>query len=234
MPPSPRWTCSTTASTAWSCRLRPGSPLLSADAPPGWTDRVEPAEACLALPLPADFDALRGQVSAKTLRDLRTARRRAAEAGAAWEEARPDTLDALLDALFRLHAARWQARGEAGVLDAAEVQAAHREAAPTLLRTGLLRLLALRLGAEIVAVLYGLADLPGRPSRRLHLYIAGFDPAHERLSPGMLLVAEAIERAIAEGISVVDFLRGEERYKSYWGARPEPTFRRVLMPCARC
>lgn len=219
-------------------QLRPASPLLAGTAPRGWQDATEPAEPCPVLDLPARFEDLAGRVSAKTLRDLRVARRRAAEAGARFEEATEATLAEILDALFRLHAARWATRGEAGVLADPRVEAWHRDAAPGLLRAGLLRLFALRLEGRVVAVIHALADPPGRARRTLYLYLQGFDPALERLSPGLLLVGEAIGRAIAEGFAAADFLRGQERYKSFWGAANAPTFRRVLIPpeaaCARC
>ncbi len=58
--------------------------------------------------------------------------------------------------------------------------------------------------------------------------ISGFDLQLERVSPGMLLVGQAIEAAIAEGIAHADFLRGRETYKYFWGAEDCPTFRRRL------
>jgi CelD/BcsL family acetyltransferase involved in cellulose biosynthesis len=214
-------------------QLRPGSPLLAAPAPAGWRDRTEPAEPCPALRLPPGPDGLGAAVPRKTLRDLRTVRKRAGQAAGGaprWESATAETLGPLFDALLRLHAARWASRGEAGVLASPAVQAAHRAALPGLLEAGLLRFHALRLGDEVVAALYALADPPGRAERRLYFYLSGFDPALERLSPGMLLVGHAIEAAIGEGIAVADFLRGQERYKYLWGAREMPTFRRVLAP----
>jgi len=211
-------------------QLRPGSPLLTAAIPPGWRERTEPAESCPVLDLPARFEALGDRVPAKTLRDLRTARRRAAERGAAFEEATPATLDELCDALFRLHALRWAGRDEPGVLARPEVQAMHREAMPELLGAGLLRLFALRLEGRVDAIIHALADPPDRARRTLYLYLQGFDPAEARLSPGLLLVGHAVETAIAEGFGRVDFLRGQERYKSFWGAANTPTWRRVLIP----
>ncbi|PWS37014.1 glycosyl transferase family 1 [Falsiroseomonas bella] len=211
-------------------QLRPASPLLLGQAPPGWRDAVEPAEPCPALMLPDCMEGLRERVSTKTLRDLRVAQRRAAEAGVTCESATPDTLNEFRDALFGLHAARWQQRGEAGVLAPAAVQAMHREAMPALLRAGLLRLVALRLEGRIVAVLHALADPPGRAPRTLYLYLQGFDPACEKFSPGLVLLGAVAEQAIAEGFGMLDFLRGQERYKRFWGAVDRPAFRRVLIP----
>lgn len=211
-------------------QLRPNSPLLEA-APDGWSSGVEADAPCPATALPSSLDALGSVVSRKTLRDLRTVRKRAAEAGLPqWQEADASSLDSIFDALLRLHAARWRTRQEAGVLDSPAVQASHRAALPELLRAGLLRLQALRLGDEIVAVLYALIDPPQRPARRVYLYISGFDPALDRLSPGMLLVGHALEQAVTEGFATLDFLRGQEAYKYFWGAADSPAFRRMLCP----
>ncbi|WP_431270373.1 GNAT family N-acetyltransferase [Dankookia sp. P2] len=221
---------------AWEWpQLRGGSPLLTLPAPDGWRETVTAADPCPCLVLPGTPEALPTLVSAKTLRDLRTVRRRAEQAGTLRWETEADGIAAPFEALLRLHAARWATRGEGGVLADPAVQEMHREALPALHRAGLLRFHVLRLDGEIVAVLYALADLPGRDARRLYLYLSGFDPALERLSPGMLLVGRAVEAAIAEGFAVADFLRGRERYKYFWGAEDQPTFRRQLMPpCAAC
>lgn len=213
-------------------QLRPGSPLLKT-APAGWSSHTEPDTPCPATALPASLEALGSVVSRKTLRDLRTVRKRAAEAGAMhWQDADAESLGPIFDALLRLHAARWQTRQEPGVLDSPAVQAAHRAALPELLRAGALRLQALHLNGEIVAVLYALIDPPQRPARRVYLYISGFDPALDRLSPGMLLVGHALEQAAAEGFATLDFLRGQEPYKYFWGAGDAPSFRRILHPPA--
>jgi CelD/BcsL family acetyltransferase involved in cellulose biosynthesis len=216
-------------------QLRAGSPLLALPAPEGWTAEIVAADPCPCLALPDRLEALSARVSTKTLRDCRTARRRAEQARTLRWDTEADGVAAPFEALVRLHAARWTTRGEGGVLADPAVQAMHREALPSLHRAGLLRFHMLRLDGEIIAVLYALVDPPGRAVRRLYFYLSGFDPALERLSPGMLLVGRAVEAAIAEGLDVADFLRGRERYKYFWGAEDQPTFRRRLVPrCAAC
>ncbi|WP_206664388.1 GNAT family N-acetyltransferase [Dankookia rubra] len=221
---------------AWEWpQLRAGSALLALPVPAGWTEEVAAADPCPCLALPERLDALATRISAKTLRDLRTVRRRAEQAGMLDWTTEAAGIEAPFDALLRLHAARWATRGEGGVLADPAVQAMHRDALPALHRAGLLRFHVLRLDGEIVAVLYALVDPPGRAARRIYFYLSGFDPALERLSPGMLLVGQAVEAAMAEGCVVADFLRGRERYKYFWGAEDQPTFRRRLVPpCAAC
>jgi CelD/BcsL family acetyltransferase involved in cellulose biosynthesis len=132
----------------------------------------------------------------------------------------PEALDALVD----LHSARWQVRGEEGVLSDDRVIAMHREAIPLLLAADLLRLCCLRLNGEIIAVLYSLIDPPERAERKQYFYLPAFSPAHAELRPGTLLMALAMERAVDEGVRVIDMLRGEEAYKQIWHMERTPTF----------
>jgi CelD/BcsL family acetyltransferase involved in cellulose biosynthesis len=201
-------------------QLRPDAPLLRVQPDPGWrceSGAGEPhpvlsLQDATTLPLPGGMAA-----------NLRTCRHRAERMGGlAFEQADAGTLPALLCALQQLHAARWRERGEAGVLADARVQSWHHEATALLQDAGLLRLLALRLGGELAAVLYCLADPPWRPRRRWYDYIGGFDPRFAACSPGSLLLAHAIEQARREGASDFDFLRGAEAYKYRWGATDQP------------
>ncbi len=212
-------------------QLREGAVLAAMPPPPGWAEAASAADPGAVLSVPEQARDLRGVISQKTLRDLKTARRRASAIGTMpWQVADPESLDTLFDGLLRLHAARWQGRGEAGVLAEGKVQAMHRAALPLLLRSGLLYMPALRHAqGDIIAVLYALAD-PPRPKRCLYLYLSGFDPAQERISPGMLLIGQALDHAVAAGFAHIDFLRGRERYKSFWGAQESPTLRRQLLP----
>jgi CelD/BcsL family acetyltransferase involved in cellulose biosynthesis len=57
---------------------------------------------------------------------------------------------------------------------------------------------------------------------------AGVDPDARDLSPGIVLTARVIERAITAGKRRVDFLRGNEPYKYVWGARDEPIQRLLV------
>jgi CelD/BcsL family acetyltransferase involved in cellulose biosynthesis len=59
-------------------------------------------------------------------------------------------------------------------------------------------------------------------------YNAGVDPDARDLSPGVLMVAEYIRRALAEGARRLDFLRGNESYKYEWGAVDEPIQRLLV------
>ncbi|MFK7737819.1 MAG: GNAT family N-acetyltransferase [Pirellulaceae bacterium] len=59
----------------------------------------------------------------------------------------------------------------------------------------------------------------------LYYYQTSFDPAKSRLQPGWLQNTMLIKRAIESGIRSIDFLRGNEDYKSKIGAIPIPHIR---------
>jgi CelD/BcsL family acetyltransferase involved in cellulose biosynthesis len=131
---------------------------------------------------------------------------------------------AMFDALVAFHTARWNARGEPGVLSDRGVLAWHRRAIPLLSSRGLLDLIALRSNGQPIAVLYALVDPPERPARTLYGYLQGFSLEHAELSPGTLLLAFAVEQACVDGVAFIDLLRGDEPYKKLWNLEERPTF----------
>jgi CelD/BcsL family acetyltransferase involved in cellulose biosynthesis len=145
--------------------------------------------------------------------NLRYARRRLAREGGQFETADAGTLVETLDALFRLHAARWNGRHLPGAFAGRRTREFHRETAAALLSRGWLRLYGLRQEDRLRAVLY--CFLCGG---RGYYYSGGFDPEVARLSPGTLLTAHAVDDALRAGAAAFDFLRGDEPYKYAWGA----------------
>ncbi|HEX6534302.1 MAG TPA: GNAT family N-acetyltransferase [Gemmatimonadaceae bacterium] len=213
---------------AWSGwdfqQLPPASPLLRAPVPERVRSEVREQEPCPVMPVPAPSETLSARLPRGLRRRLAYARNRAGRMGdVRFVMADEENLSELLEALFRLHEARWADRGAAGVLADETVRAFHAEAALELLRLGALRLYALRIDGRIIGVHYGFAD-----RRRAYYYIGGFAPEYGMVSPGVLLVAHALEQAARDGVREFDFLRGRERYKYEWGATDRPSYRRVL------
>lgn len=134
----------------------------------------------------------------------------------------------IFEELRRLHALRWQTRGEDGVLVDERVVNWHREAIPQLLEAGLLRLVALRLNEHVIAVLYSLIDSElshrERDGRTQYFYITAYSPDHADLRPGTLLIAHAVEHAANQGVRTIDMLRGDEGYKQIWHMEKTPTW----------
>ena len=200
--------------------LRPNSPLLLADLPPGLVARSGPSSVCPVLALPPSMEELYAQLQPKFRSNLRYAEARLRREGADFTMAGPDEADDVLSALFHLHTARWRERRLPGMLATAALQEFHREAAGRLIAQGLARLFALRLNGQIIAAQYDLRDGPRRTGgHRVYFYLSGFDPAYARYSPGAALLAWSIRSAIEEGAAQYDFLRKREDYKYQWGAR---------------
>jgi CelD/BcsL family acetyltransferase involved in cellulose biosynthesis len=200
-------------------QLRPSSTMLTAPLPAGWTDSVDDHDVCLVLPL--------HEIPASThfRKKIRYYRRALARLGdVRVEAAGAENLDEQLDALFALHAARWQQRGLPGVLADDVVQQFTRDAARRMLDAGALRMYATRVAGRIVAVFYGLAL-----GDTVYYYLSGYDPALEKLSIGTLLVAHAIDEAVRDGAATFDFLRGAEEYKYAWGAKDRVNRRRQMV-----
>jgi CelD/BcsL family acetyltransferase involved in cellulose biosynthesis len=206
-------------------QLRATSSLLKAVAPPGYEDAVEDHDACVVLSIDGAGESLENLVSTHFRKKLRYYRRALEREGSvSIETPVPDTIDAFMDALFALHAARWKQRGLPGMLAAEVDQSFHREVARGMLATGALRMYAIRAAERIVAVFYGFAH-----HGTVYYYLSGYDPALERLSIGNLIVAHAIEQAVHDGANVFDFLRGAEEYKYAWGAKDRVNKRRRLI-----
>ena len=202
--------------------LPDGSPLLTLPLGPDLASWIEPEAPCPALDLPADPAAVVARLPRGRRTDLRRCARRLAEiAPVSFGRADPASLSEHLEALERLHGARWRARGEAGVLAAAAVMAFCQDAAASLLTADMLRLEALRLGGRIIAVHYAL-----RRGACGYSWLHAFDPELAGFGPGWLLMAHSLEAAVREGVRRFDFLRGREPYKYAWGALDQPQLRR--------
>jgi CelD/BcsL family acetyltransferase involved in cellulose biosynthesis len=186
-----------------------------------WQFEATADDACPILWLPKTIEELRTVIPRGQLRNLRTAQRRAERVGEVRIEiATRETLDELLEALLRLHQARWTELRMPGLLADYDVQQFHRCASRALLDCGVLRLYGLRVAGVLIAALYTLTERDV-----VFCYLQGFDPDYAALSPGVQIVGAVIEDAVQKGKHAVDFLRGREAYKYSWGAQDEPTFR---------
>lgn len=98
-----------------------------------------------------------------------------------------------------------------------------RRVAGEMVRSGRLCVYMLRLEGKEAAGLISFNSKEGPM-----LWAAGFDPAMSKLSPGMVLMGMAIQRAIGDGAKYFDLLRGMSRYKHELGAVDAPVHRITL------
>lgn len=205
-------------------QLRETSPLLAAPAPANCDDEVEDQDACLVLSIDGAGEDLQNIASTHFRKKLRYYRRLLEREGSVTlETPARETLDEFMSALFALHAARWKLKGLPGMLAADVDQSFHREVARCMLDAGALRMYALRVNERIAAVFYGFAH-----HGTVYYYLSGYDPALDKMSPGTVIVAHAIEQAVRSGAKTFDFLRGAEEYKYAWGAKDRLNRRRRL------
>lgn len=203
-----------------TCDLQPllgGSALLNASAPESFVSVIDAVDTLTSLELPSKITGFHRLLSQHFLDRLREAARRAERLGPIqYETAERTTFDDSMDHLFRFHQARW--RTPLGA--AAQF---HRQAALAMLERGELRLYRLKIGSRIASVLYGFVH-----RQRGYLYMTGFDPEFEKISPGVLIITHAIEQLIREEMVSCEFLRGREAYKYRWGVVERTTYARRL------
>lgn len=215
-------------------RLRCGDPTADALAAAfgrrgtdrDWTVDLEREDVCPVATIPdgvADLEGYLDGLGKKDRHEIRRKIRRAEKAGdvalVASSDPRTD-----LDAFIDLHQRRWGADGlfpptPGG--DASRLFVRHLfEGSGS---DGPARLCFLTVGGRRIA-----AGITFEDGDTIAYYNAGVDPDARDLSPGVLMVAKYIERAIASGRRRLDFLRGDEPYKYEWGAVDEPIQRLLV------
>ncbi len=206
------------------CELFPDASGLALPCPRRCETTLARSESCPVLVLPSDPELLARTIPSGQRRDVRQARHRMARHDGV-HIGRADSASAgdMVAALRRLHGARWQRRGEPGVLVDPRVVRFHQESARRLAARGIAHFHHITVSKEIVAVHYGFTD-----RRRWFAYLGGFDPAYQFESPGTILIDQAIQEASAAGLREFHFLRGREPYKYRWGAADRWNHRRIL------
>jgi CelD/BcsL family acetyltransferase involved in cellulose biosynthesis len=182
---------------------------------------------CLSLDLPSTYDAYL-QTLGKSLRyDVRKLDKSLFQSGQASIEPVPlQETEKGMDILFEQHKKRWQAKQALiGGLALASAGKFHKEWASKANANGWLWLSVLNFEGEPIGAIYGMTL-----GDTVYYYQAGFDPSKAAVSPGTLLVAATIRRAIEEGKQHFDFMRGDEPYKRRW--KPQHVLRnlRFLAP----
>ena len=180
--------------------------------------------------LGSDWEAvLRSKLSSDTRARFRRKRRRLEELGRLEIDyaVTPARVARAAEESFRIHELRWQGRPDLSGIATAEAQrfysAAYRALAEE--RPGTLRIATLRLEGRAIA--YNAHFLLGR---RMYAHRLGFDPAHGRFSPGLLLILDVFERACAEGVELVELLGPAEDYKRPFVDRFEPLHEGIGLP----
>jgi len=120
-------------------------------------------------------------------------------------------LPGLLEHLYRMHADRWQGRGQSGSFALGARREFYASIASRFLAAGWLSFWVLELDGEVVAAEFGFRH------GSTHSFLqGGFDPKHSHLSVGAVLKCHILQQLIADGVRRYDFLGGEDAYKLRW------------------
>jgi CelD/BcsL family acetyltransferase involved in cellulose biosynthesis len=173
---------------------------------------IEEEEVSPRIELSGDWDTYLSSLGKKDRHELRRKRRRLEEAGG-WTivESLPDTLASDLESFFELHAKSSRAKED---FLTEPVRTFFRHICFHLQEAGWLSLRSLQFRGRPVAAVLGFVY-----RGKLLLYNSGYDPVENALSPGFVMMTEEVRLAIEQGMSEVDFLRGDEKYKYHLGAR---------------
>jgi CelD/BcsL family acetyltransferase involved in cellulose biosynthesis len=203
---------------------RKGTSLTEGEMPAALRPLLVHHRVCPFIPLSPSWDEFVKRLSKNMRTNVGRRRRQVAKQfRAEYDVAGPANIQVAMEELFRLHNARWRRRGVSGAFAGARMQAFHHEVARRFLARGWLRLHRLRLDGETRAAFYCF-----QLGRRVYYYLSGFDVAFGKYSIGNVLMAQAIERAIADGATEFDFLRGDETYKLAWKAEERDTLRLII------
>jgi len=153
------------------------------------------------------FGAYLGNLAQSTRRSLWNLRRRLTEHGeVSIEYVAAEEIDSGFTDLNRLHQLRWKRPAFTG-----KRLAFHRSLASRLATHAELALSRLRVGANVVSVLYDI-----RKGARQYNIKMGFDPAFSsRVSLGLIHLGYAMEDAADRGVAIYDFLAGPGRTSDY-------------------
>ncbi len=117
-----------------------------------------------------------------------------------------------LSELQRLHQARRVMLDQPGCFSNARFKSFLTEAVELLSKRGLARIDRCEVEGKTVAT-----HLVLKGTDTLFIYQSGIDPEAMKLEPGHLLTIASIQNAIERGVHYYDTLRGDEKYKTYWG-----------------
>jgi CelD/BcsL family acetyltransferase involved in cellulose biosynthesis len=133
-----------------------------------------------------------------------------------------EELEPLLEEAFHLHELRWRGRPDGSTFGTETGRVFHRAAMRRLADDGVLELVMMRVGGRPAAFHYFFA-LEGT----MFVHRLAFDPALARCSPGLVATLETLRTASEDGLTRVEFLGGDERYKLELADHLEPLYQGV-------
>lgn len=179
----------------------------------GWEVAVSQRDVAAVLELPVSFDEYLVSIGKRERHELRRKRRRYEAVVGSLELVHVDDDGEVFDQFAALHR---RSGGDKGAFMTAQMER-YFGSLFTLPGWGIDTLIGE--DGRVVAASFGYRDEDG-----YYLYNSAFDPDLGHTSPGQVMLGLMIERAISEGCSVFDFLKGDETYKFRLGAIERPLY----------
>jgi CelD/BcsL family acetyltransferase involved in cellulose biosynthesis len=197
----------------------------------GWPGRTRPiacayrTQTCPTVSLEGtSLEAWLAGRSSKFRSSMRRLRRRFEEEGGSWRMSTEATLRNDIETFRRLHAARWEGRGESTLADAQRVGAMLNDVGRRLLGEERFRLWVMEIDGEAIG-----ADIYLAGGGVVLGFNGGWDERWKRLSPPLLATMHAIEDAIKRGESRLDLGPGGGSHKTRFADGDHPIAWSVLM-----
>lgn len=186
--------------------------LPAAAAARGWKCDVAQEDVCPLIALPATFDSWLEMLDGKERRETQRKLRRATEDTRVVYADDPTRIDADISAFIQLMTLSTYAKSD---FMTPRMERYFHAIARAMFAKGWLQLAFLEVeGVRAAAYMNFVYD------NKVLVYNSGLDPARfAYLSPGVVLIARLIERAIADRRTVFDFLQGNEEYKYRLGGK---------------
>jgi CelD/BcsL family acetyltransferase involved in cellulose biosynthesis len=121
------------------------------------------------------------------------------------------TVKEAMKIFFDLHQKRQVTKGNCGVFSDSIKRNFHTDVANAFAQKGWLSLFFLIFNDKPVSTVYSYEY-----NGKLYAYLCGFDPEYARYRPGHLAFKNLIQYGIRRKLRELDFLRGDEEYKSRW------------------
>ena len=200
--------------------LSANTPLSGLESDGKFELTANPDISCSEIRLTGTFDEFQNARPKDLKRNLRRYRKKAEAIGRLQFEVVQEAHAESMKALVELHTAKWERRGEPGMIQANGSAEFLCDVAHKFASRDMLRFFALRFNGRIVALIVAFPY-----ERTMFGYLSAFDPEHEELGFGRTLLFEALRYCYDNGYEAWNFLRGDEPYKFWWGAQLIPKSR---------
>jgi CelD/BcsL family acetyltransferase involved in cellulose biosynthesis len=181
---------------------------------------TNPDISCSEIPLTGTFDEFQNSRPKDLKRNLRRYRKKAETIGRLQFEVVQEAHAESMQALVELHTAKWERRGQPGMIQANRSAEFLCDVARKFECGDMLRFFSLRFRDKIVALIVAFSY-----AKKMFGYLSAFDPEYEALGFGRTLLFEALRYCYENGYEAWNFLRGDEPFKFWWGAQVIPKCR---------